>query len=170
MDDDSMVKIQATISGYSGKPCSLLSVYYRDSGILAIAKIHAYTEESVKEASIITNVPRIKRDAFFTESDLKTAIQCFKTMSARVLPDGSSGIEMSASVGRANPAHTLESNGIDVSGEKFKIAPDVTNEQIAVLATCFFVDRIETRDNDIALINGLNEAYDKLVMGWTVTI
>ena len=137
--DESIVKIQATISGYSGMPCSLLSAYYRDSGILVIVKIHAYSSEPIKDSSVITNVPRISRSAFF-------------------------------GAGRANPSSILESNGIDVSGEKFKIAPEVTNEQVAVLATCCFVEHIEAADMGIGLIDDINDAYDRLVMGWYVTI
>ena len=86
--DESIVKIQATISGYSGMPCSLLSAYYRDSGILVIVKIHAYSSEPIKDSSVITNVPRISRSAFFAESDMKKAIQAFKTLSGKIAEDG----------------------------------------------------------------------------------
>lgn len=168
--DESIVKIQATISGYSGMPCSLLSAYYRDSGILVIVKIHAYSSEPIKDSSVITNVPRISRSAFFAESDMKKAIQAFKTLSGKIAEDGTRGIEFAAGAGRTNPSSILESNGIDVSGEKFKIAPEVTNEQVAVLATCCFVEHIEAADMGIGLIDDINDAYDRLVMGWYVTI
>lgn len=167
---DDIVKIQATISGYSGNPCSVLSAFYRETGILAVVKIHAYSEQPIKGASVITNVPRIDRDSWFDEKDLKDAIRSFKSMFGRVSQDGSRGLELSPTVQRANPNLILDRNGIDVSGEKFKIAPDVTNEHIAVLATCLYVDRLETTELGIGIIDGVNDAYRQLVMGWSVTI
>lgn len=169
--DDSIEKIQATITGYRGKPCTVLSIYYKNLGVLVISKIVAYRQDRVEGASVITNVPRINRDALFEEADMKQAIVCFKSQKGKVTPDGMQGIVFDDGAGRADPESRIESDGIDVSGERFKIASDVSNEQIAVLATCLFVDRIEQAQTDIDLIGGVNKVYERMLFdGCVVTI
>ena len=86
--DEAVAKIQATISGYSGRPCSLLSIYDKEHRIIVISKIAPYRDKPVDGASVITNVPNIQREAFFAESDMKEAIQHFKTLHGMV-PDSS---------------------------------------------------------------------------------
>jgi hypothetical protein len=168
--DEAVAKIQATISGYSGRPCSLLSIYDKEHRIIVISKIAPYRDKPVDGASVITNVPNIQRDAFFAESDMKEAIQHFKTLHGMVSEDGEPGLIFDDGVGRADPTSSIESDGIDTSGEKFRIASSVSNEQVAVLATCLFVKKMDQTDNDIALIEGVNEAYDKIIRGWIVTV
>ena len=166
--EDAIVKIQATITGYAGKPCSLLSIYYKELGVLVLAKIASFRQERYENSSVITNVPRIDRDALFEESDMKAAIVSFKNQKGRVAGNGTRGVVFEDGVGRADPESKIESDGIDVSGERFKISSDISNEQIAVLATCLFVDRLEQAQTNIDLIDGVSGVYERMLLGGSV--
>lgn len=132
-----MIKIQCSIIGFDNHPATVFSVYEPESKVLAVARIEAYQRKRQKGFMVITNDTGIDRDSLFTEQDLKPAINAYFSMIGGVAIDGkSSRLKFSDTAVRSTP--TIEKDGVDESGTKYRISEGVTCSQIAVLATSLY--------------------------------
>ena len=139
-----MIKIQATISGYGGTPCTVFSAYSTESDVLAISVEAAYRRERQDtDCLVITNEPTISRDRLFSEPDIMASISAFYSLSAGLAADGKSPrIVFSDRAARTHPVHAIEKDGISEAGQKYRVSADVTCAQMAVLATCPYVSEL----------------------------
>lgn len=136
-----MTHIQATIIGYTGRACTILSAYDESDNTLVIAKHLGYGTKRFKESIIITNDPKIERDTLFCEESLQEAIESYFFMSNGVAGDGrSQRLAFGDKAAQANPAQCIEKEGMNASGQRYRIAPEITNAQIATLATCWYAN------------------------------
>ncbi|MFA5920163.1 MAG: hypothetical protein WC856_02580 [Methylococcaceae bacterium] len=136
-----MKAIQTTIVGYSGKPCSLFSVYDNEAKVLVISVEAGYRRERRQDCMVITNDPDIERDGLFSEAELKESISAFFAMQAGVAIDGKSNrLVFSDKAARANPSQSIEKDGMDANGQRYRISESITCAQIAALATCWYAD------------------------------
>lgn len=141
-----MIPSQATIAGYSGKPCTLFSAYDDDSSILVISVEADYRRERREGCMVITNDPDIERDLLVSEDNLRDAIEAYFSLAQGVALDGkSSKLAFMDKAQRANPANSIEKDGMDSSGQKYRISENISCAQIAALATCwYFSSRFST--------------------------
>ncbi len=166
-----MTPIQATIVAYSGKPCTLFSVYDNDTKVLAITVEADYRRERRNDCMIITNDPEIERDGLYTEAELKDSISAFFAMQAGVAIDGKSNrLVFSDKAARANPAQSIEKDGMDASGQRYRISESITCAQIAALATCWYANtRFGTIEKVLEMADSIT-ALEQLHHGgiWTI--
>ncbi|SET41480.1 hypothetical protein SAMN05216326_12568 [Nitrosomonas marina] len=131
------IKIQSTFSGYGGGACTLFSLYDTDTNVLAIGVQAEFRKERRKDCIVITNDHDIDRDTLFTDDDIKAAISAFYALQQGVASDGKGArLVFSERAARSNPASSIEKDGIDVNGPRYRISENVTCGQMAALATC----------------------------------
>ena len=114
-----MIQIQATFTGYGGRPCSLFSAYDPDARVLVVGAEADYRTERRPGCIVLTNDQDIPRDELFSDSDLMRAISAFYSLKAGIAADGkSSRIAFADRAARANPDQAIEKDGIDAGGPK----------------------------------------------------
>lgn len=147
-----MIKIQATFIGYGGVPCSLFSVFDTDTSVLAISVQADYRADRRDDCLVITNDTGISRDRFFNDDDIKDSIAAFYSLKAGVASDGvSPRLTFSERAARANPEPSIEKDGIDVTGPRFRVSESVTCGQMAALATCLYAVKSNTIERSIEM-------------------
>lgn len=153
------MKIQASISGYSGARATVYSLY-RD-GVLLVAKISDYREARFEDCAVVSNVLLPERDAAFGEEHLKDAIDGMHVMRS----EGRLHIDNAANM--ADPASRVEFDSMDVNGRNYRVHPEITCAQIAVLASVWFASQSRVRNDMVEMAEKL---ADILSGGGTITI
>jgi len=162
-----MIKIQATFSGYGGRPCTLFSAIDPETNVLVISVEVDYQPSRRDDCIVITNVTNIPRDSLFSESDMSPAISAFYSLKAGVATDNASPrLVISDRAARANPESSIEKDGIDGTGARYRIADGVTCSQIAALATCLYASNAGTIESAVAMMEDL----ESLMRGDVITI
>lgn len=162
-----MIKIQATFIGYGGRPCSLFSALDPDTDVLVIASEADYRTQRRDECIVITNNPDIPRDSLFTEDNIKDAISAFYALKAGVAVDGkSSRLVFSDKAIRANPEQSIEKDGIDENGVKFRVSESISCGQMSALATCLYAMKAGKVERTVQLM----EEFSILAGGGIITI
>ncbi|SFK63433.1 hypothetical protein SAMN05216302_101117 [Nitrosomonas aestuarii] len=147
-----MIKIQATFIGYGGVPCSLFSMLDTDTSVLAISVQADYRAARRDDCLVITNDTGIERDRLFGDDDIKEAIKSFYMLKAGVANDGASPrLTFSERAARANPESSIEKDGIDVSGPRFRVSESVTCGQMAALATCLYATKSDAIERSVEM-------------------
>lgn len=157
-----MIDIQATIKGYGGKACTLFSAYDQEKKILVLSVEADYRTERRAGCMVLTNDTEVSRDVLFKVDDLMCAISAFYSLKSSVAADGRSPrMHFAERAKRASPESSIEKDGLDASGPRYRIAEGVTCGQIAVLATCLYVQKsdaisraVETADSFRVLARG----------------
>lgn len=90
-------------------------------------------ERAKEEAGLITNQPQEDFDYQFSEKDFRQAFQDFRFY------QNSGRLAFGNSAQQARP--TVEIDKITESGTNFAIYGEITNEQFAVIALCFFAKK-----------------------------
>lgn len=129
--------IQATFVGYQGDPCTLFSVY-DSSERLAVGAIKNYQKARRDKCVVITNDVTIERDLFFTEEMLMEAIQSYFTLRNGIATDGGNRLVIGQTNNRASPEGAVQTLELSTSGRKYQVNPEITNAQVALLATCYY--------------------------------
>lgn len=134
-----MIKIQANISGYHGKPCSVMGAYDEETGILVIARtldLMPRHEDSV----LLCSDTRADNDGVFGFEQLRGGIDAYFRLKTGMAEDGRSALlRFSDSGSRADPAIAIERDGVDMNGPIYRINAGATNANVAALAICRFV-------------------------------
>lgn len=131
----SHILIRANIAGYGGNAVSIYCAYDTDSDILAVSREGEYEDSDRPSFLKISNQNRDKAfDALFTEELTRSAINAFFELDALKL------LAISPKAQRCNPLNKIERDGMDEGGMKYRISPDVTNAQVAVLAASWYVN------------------------------
>ncbi|WP_454056818.1 hypothetical protein [Cupriavidus sp. Marseille-Q8015] len=121
------VLIQAEISGYEGPAVNLLAALDTASGFLVI-DAELPVGERVAGAMIVTNDPRAERDQLFTEEALQDAIRNFFRLTSLEL------VDMEPATAQHNPRNSIEAQGVDERGTRYRLMPGIRNGAIATLA------------------------------------
>lgn len=149
--------IQATFSGYGGLPCTLFSAYDQERRILVIAKEAKFRDDRHENCVVITNDPAIPRDTLFVDDDMKPAIAAFYALQNGVSSDSRTArLTYADSVQRANPEGSIERDGIDTTGPRYRISDSVTCLQIAALATCLYAFRADSVEQSVVMAERLS--------------
>ncbi len=166
-----MIPIQTTITGYSGKACTLFSAYDQDAQVLVISVEAAYRRDRRDGCMIITNDLNLERDGVFSEEELQASITAFFSMQGGIASDGKSQrLVFSDKAARANPAQSIEKDGMDSSGQRYRISESITNAQIAAMATCWYAaHRVDTVGKMLTMADKLID-IERLNRGMILTI
>lgn len=125
--------IVVSISGYTGLPVSLLAMLDHASGVLAIAKEIRFREEREEGFAFVTNTRAPAYDCLFKEDQLAGAITVYKES------EGSGVVALSESVAKFRPR--VDSDGVNEHGQKWRLHPDMSNGEVAVLALVHFMEQ-----------------------------
>lgn len=138
-----MIKIQTSISGYKDNPCTLFSAYDQDARILVISVVaNSYYADRKDDCLVISNDREIPKDKLFTEKEFRDAIHAFYALQNGLASDGKSRrLVIGERAVRANPDSVIQADGMDERGTKFRVHEDITNAQVAALATCLYAFR-----------------------------
>lgn len=136
------IQIQAAIGGLgSGAGAEIVfGELDRPSGVLlidaALALPPGMPEARRGGCAVVTNNPSTDdRDELFTDVELRQAIEDYFAFSGRGL------LVIEPAVARHDPRSKIEPDGLDERGRKYRIAPDMTNGQLAVIVACWFAMR-----------------------------
>lgn len=130
------MKIIASIAGYGGagaKPITLAATRDDATGIMTVLKEVKHREEAPAGYAFVTNVRLPNYDCLFTEENLQAAIQAYRE------GEGLTTFILADEVARNRPR--IETDGIDPKGQKYRLAADLTNGEMAVLALAYFQSR-----------------------------
>jgi hypothetical protein len=129
-----IIAMRVNIIGYSGEPATMYCAYDPGTDILAVLKQAPAYEAGPKDGFLkISSQSRdAHHDAIFTEEMTREAINAFFELDALKL------LNINSNAQRANPLHQIERDGMDEGGMKYRIAPAITNAQVAVLAACHY--------------------------------
>lgn len=161
-----MITMQANISGYMGKPVTVLAGYNEEKGVLVISRVMPPIARH-KECMLICNDTKADRDSIFSDDQLKSAITGYFHLKGEVASDGfSECLRFSDDAAVADPVSVIENDGLDVSGPKYRISPTATNAHIAALAICGYVSRYSSVGEVVDMADDLFN----LLAGAAVTI
>jgi hypothetical protein len=165
-----MIPIQATIVGYSGKPCTLFAAYDEDAEVLTIVHGGDHRRDRRDSCMVITNDLNIERDSLFKEDDFASAIAAYFSLKDGAAQDGkSSRLVFTDQAARTNPSSNIEKDGMDANGPKYRLQ-DITNLQVAVLATCWYASsKAKTINTMLDFADQLRD-LDILSQGGIITI
>jgi hypothetical protein len=147
------IRVQAEVTGYGGPAVNLLGALDPDSGLLIVAKELPIGERQ-DDATVTSNDPRAeRRDRLFSEDDLQDAIRLFFRAKSTAM------IELLPTVTKHEPAHKIETNGMDENGTKYRLSPDITNGNIAVLALAALADHAYKAQSATTFSNELADFF-----------
>lgn len=113
--------MQAEIGGYFGKSVNLIAALDPDSGLVIVSK-ELTLGERVPGAPFVTN------DRRFTEDRFSDAIRhYFRAISTGLL-------ELTPAVPKHDPKHKIETDSMNENGARYRLHPDTSNGNVAVLA------------------------------------
>jgi hypothetical protein len=127
----SVITLQAAINGYKGPAANVLAAVDGSTGLVIVSQ-DVPIGERTPGALLVSNDPRApERDLLFDEEMLASAIERY------FRADSMGMVELLAAVQRHTPKNTIQVVGIDASGTRYQLSPDVTNGQVAVLAIMY---------------------------------
>ena len=129
--------IQATFVGYQGEPCTVFSVY-DSTERLAVGAIKNYQKARREGCVVITNDTTLERDLFFTDEMLAEAISGYFTLRNGIAKDGGNRLVIGQTNNRASPEGAVQALEVSTNGRKYQINPEISNAQMALLATCYY--------------------------------
>jgi hypothetical protein len=152
-----VVVVRVNVAGYMGEPVSLYAAFDHESDMLLINESRSHDASEAPGLLRITNMSRdATYDLLLSEDDLQEAIKAFfeaDSLGLMVLDDA---------VKRHNPANKIERDGIKESGTVYRIAPEMSNAQVAVMFACLVgarqraVSRAESMMADLMVIGGFD--------------
>lgn len=127
--------IRVNIAGYGERPASVFGAYDPVTGVLAIAREGAMESDERPGMLRVTNGQTDEwADATFTEEHMREAIQAYFDLQSRRL------IIITPKAARVTPDSRIERDGMDDRGTKYRINPDITCGQVAVLVAAWFAN------------------------------
>lgn len=131
--------LQSNIGGYMGRPSTIIGFLDTKTETLLIQacgelKHERYKSPDKEEAGFVSNQPTDEYDLFFNEDLFKEGFSAFREFTA------SNGIVFGEKVRQIVP--NLEIDKITENGTSFQVSPDTKNENIAVVAMCYFAKQV----------------------------
>lgn len=139
--------IRVNIAGYSGQAVTLFGAYDHINDMLLVNSDTDYNQADDEKFLKVTNQERDPyRDLLVSDDDLNDAINAFFEM------EGMKLLHMEERVKRFNPASKIERDGVDAVGVRYRISPDITNGQLAVMYCCLAAVRQRAVADSIELM------------------
>lgn len=130
------MKILVSIGGYGGagaEAISLVALKDEATGVLAILKKVDYQAAPIPGQAFVTNLKLDNYDCLFKEEHLGDAIRAYKEA------EGMGTIVLGPDVAKYAPRIAVD--GIDQSGQKYRLHENMSNGELAVLALTHFMSR-----------------------------
>lgn len=130
------VPMRVNVAGFKGEPLSMFGAYDPASDMLLIREPRALEAIARPKFLHVTNIPgQPVCDTFVDESQISDAITSFFMLQTQGL------IKLDTKAVRFDPANKIERDGMDDSGIKYRIAPDISNGQLAVILAAYAATR-----------------------------
>lgn len=154
-----MTPIQATIVGYASKPSTVFAAYDSETRVLVVSVEAGYRAARRDGCIVISNDTTVERDSLFDESMMRDAILSFFALQAGVSADGkSSRLLFSEKAARSNPINSIEKDGMDANGQKYRVSEAITCAQVAVLTACRYAhSKAGPVDQMLGMADAINE-------------
>lgn len=150
--------IQANIEGFLGKPTSLYGVIDTETGVLTVVKAATKRQGRRDNCVLISNTMKADCDFAFSETQFKEAIASYFRLKGGMAEDEMTPLLIiSGKVGSADPKSALELDGVSESGMDYRIAPDISNLQMAVLSMCLYAEKAKVTDECLGMFGELDE-------------
>jgi hypothetical protein len=162
------VSLQATIGGISANASdageTVYGIFEVGTGVLLIDGASTVRSGEIEvrrpRHAVVTNNPAADdRDELFQDESIRQAIEDYFAMSGRGL------LEIDPKVARVNPSTKIEPDGMDDHGRKFRVAPDISNGQMAVLVMCWFALRQTAIAGQLAAFDDMGIDTDIVTVG-----
>lgn len=167
-----MLPIQASISGYKGGPVSVFSVYDEESDILTIARVRSVKKRRAKpDTALVTNIRGVDCDGFFDDSDFQEGIKAyFEFKNSLAADDRSPRLVFSPQAGNIIIENSVQVEGMDEKGLRYSFNGEMSNEQVAIIATCLFIRKQSGQDDAIEAMREIDNFQRELDAGFIITI
>lgn len=128
------VLIRVNVTGYKGAGVSIFAAFDAQASVLSVARELGSLELIDRPGflRISNQIDDPHRDALFTEDNLSEAIRCYYDMR------GAGRLVMAPALQRHDPSNRIEADGVDERGTKYRISPEITCGQVAMLAACWY--------------------------------
>ena len=154
--------LQTNILGFEGPPATLFSSYDADAMILTVVATMPYQPKPREGCLVISNDTTMHRDSPFTDRDMKDAIGAYFQLRYGFGVDGkSTRLNFGRRARQIQADGYIEIEGTDEKGKIFNVKPSITNEIVALLATCRWAI---TGDGVKKNLEGL-EALNEILLG-----
>ncbi len=152
----SSIAVQAQIVGYHGRPVNLLGMLDRQTGLILIGK-ELEVNHRQQGALFVTNDAQdpqtAMRNQLFSTEDLRDVIELYFAV------DSTGRLAKVASTERHKPAHKIERDGYDERGARYRLADDVSNGNVAVLAIVWSIAQAELAQEGIDFCGEMAEMF-----------
>ena len=130
------VPMRINVAGFKGEPVSMFAAYDPGSDMLLVRESRTLERAARPKFLHVSNIPgQIACDTFIDESQISDAITAFFMLQTQGL------IKLETKAVRFDPANKIERDGMDDSGIKYRIAPDISNGQVAIILAAFAATR-----------------------------
>ena len=138
--ENAPILMRVNIAGFSGEAMSLYGAFSYEDDLLLISDSKPYVGgPGPADMLLISNQERdTHRDYLVGDDDMQAAIRAFFEM------DGLKRMSLSDKAKRHNPGNKIEHDGVSEGGVKYRIAPDITCAQVAVMFACLAASRQRT--------------------------
>jgi len=166
-----MQKIQANISGFSSRACTLYSALDTASGIVFVSTLKPLQPIRQADCLLVASDPQAERDVLFSADGLSDAIAAWQHLKSSVAKDGTpTRLHVGQQVQRANPQAAIEQDGWDAHGPRWRMNATVNNEQMAVLATCLIAVKHSAIATVLTTSQNANAAITRILSGQVYTL
>lgn len=156
------MNIQVSIGGFAAQATTIIGQLNERTGVLVLVKEVKYRETRIPQKSeqdpvfaLVSNLDLPDLDFRFEDTHVRDAIRSYFTrksqMTLDIVPD--QGLQ------RHMPDMKIEMEKVDEGGRRYRVAPDITNGQIAILAAVAFVDRQQALPAAISMADELADFY-----------
>lgn len=152
--------IQANIIGFQGTAATLFSAFDDETGILSIFEEgEEYLRKRRANCYVVTNdTTAEERDLLFKTDHFKSAVIHYYELQRGLAQDRiSPTLRYGDKAQRASPSSSIESDGFDESGPRYRFAEAISNTHIATLATCFAVPRLRANKTMLDMSDRLSK-------------
>lgn len=150
-EKDSTVLLRVNIAGFSGEPASLYGAFDHEDDLLLISDTKEYDPGDAPDMLKISNQERdTHRDDLVSDDDLQAAIRAFFEM------DGLKLLVIGEKAARHNPSNKIERDGVDEGGVRYRISPDITCSQVAVMFACLAAARQRTVTGALSIMEEIS--------------
>lgn len=149
----SITKFLVSIAGYSGPSVTLVCAYDQRDDVLIVAQEEPLVEVRREGFGMVTNLDLPAIDLRFDDSRIRDAIRDYFRRQSQ------DTIDLIDKLARHSPDNAVTNDGFDERGPRYRIAPDITNGQIAVFAACCFADAQSPINAAITMMDDISELY-----------
>jgi hypothetical protein len=150
------IRVQAIVSGYQGAAVNLLGALDPKTGLFIVAKEQGIDERTEGALTVSNNTRLEDRDRLFDEDKLQRAIHLFFSLRGQGL------LELLPAVTKHDPGTRIESDGMNERGTKYRLAPEMSNGNVAVLALIEAADVALAADTTVSSADEIADMYGTL--------